>query len=860
MKMMALTSALLAVLFAVVFIPGCGSTSTKSSPEIITPTSGSGQSAAIGTAFAAPLVGTVTMGTSPIGGAIVTFAAPATGAGGTFAGGASTATVTASSSGVATSPAFTANNITGTYAITATVSGAIGSASFSLTNTAGPAATITATSGTPQSATVSTAFALPLVATVVDSNNNLVSGATVTFTAPASGASGTFTGATNVATATTDSNGLATSPAFTANSSIGAYTVTATVSGVATGANFKLSNLAGQAKTIAATSGTPQTASVNATFSAPLVATVTSNGAPVVGALVRFTPPSSGAGGTFAGGVNTATTDANGVATSAVFTANGSVGTYTVAASVAGVSAPADFTLTNTSLSYAFYLTGSESVNDGPNFYTLAGAITLDGDGNVLGGEQDYNDGFGFTSPQPSGDTITGGTLTVNKNGQGTLNLVTNNANLGVSGTETLGVQFVNTNHALVIQFDGSATSSGSMDAQNLSAALSGGYAFTLSGVDFNYDSAVYGGVLSINGTALSGTADMNDNGTVTTGNTFSGTINAPDAFGRGTIPGITPGDIEILLNYYVVGPEAIRIIAVNTNQAGIGSAYGQGSASGSFSNASLGSSVFGVESNSFGALYAAAGQIATDSTAGTFQGVADSDEIEIGTVVTGGAISGTYSIASNGYGSMTIANGALGDINVLGVYLTDPNLNLSDPNNTASGLGGGLIADLDANVNGTGIVISQTDTGTASFTGLYSFGAQDYNFLAEGDGWEFDFVGQGSVAGLTLNGTGLISDPWSAFSANPAVSGRPFSAVASPDGANPGRYIVPLAITVAGFENDFATVLYQASGSQLLWLDTDSDSVFLGSLQQQGTLAGIPAAQPAAGAKLKKIPTTKRP
>jgi hypothetical protein len=64
---------------------------------------------------------------------------------------------------------------------------------------------------------------------------------------------------------------------------------------------------------------------------------------------------------------------------------------------------------------------------------------------------------------------------------RGTLTLITDNTAFGVGGTETLGVQFANTKHALVVQFEGSATSSGSMDLQTLTSPLSGGYAFTLS-------------------------------------------------------------------------------------------------------------------------------------------------------------------------------------------------------------------------------------------------------------------------------------------------------------------------------------------------------------------------------------------
>ena len=67
----------------------------------------------------------------------------------------------------------------------------------------------------------------------------------------------------------------------------------------------------------------------------------------------------------------------------------------------------------------------------------------------------------------------------------------------------------------------------------------------------------------------------------------------------------------------------------------------------------------------------------------------------------------------------LTITAGDLGDVSALGIYMTDPNLNLNDPNNTATGLGGALIADLDpALPGGTGVLVPQTDTSTSSFTG----------------------------------------------------------------------------------------------------------------------------------------------
>jgi hypothetical protein len=859
------------IFLAVAFLTSCNSSSFNPPAETIAATSGTPQSTQVNTPFAAPLVATVMMGGTPVSGAFVVFTAPTTGASGTFSNGTNTETDTTGANGVVTSSTFTANGTVGADTVTASVAGVTATTSFNLTNTSGPAASIAATSGSLQNAIISTPFGAPLVATVVDANQYPVSGASVTFTAPSSGASGTFMNGTATETDVTNANGMATSSTFTADATAGGYTVTATVAGVATPANFSLANITGALVSITATSGTPQSATVNTQFGAPLVATVVDGSQnPISGATVTFEVPSSGASGTFAGGKNTATTNASGVATSVAFTANGSVGTYTVTATVAAGAEPANFVLTNTPINYAFYVSGLEAlnqdINDGPSFYSLAGAVTVDGNGNVLGGEQDYNDGLGLQSPEPSGDTIlprTGALSVDPTTGQGTLTLTTDNPNLGNDGVETLAVQFVNTNHALIAQFDGSATSSGSMDTQTLSSAVNdGNYAFTFSGVDPAYSAIVLGGQFTISGggTTLAGIYDVDDFGAATTptlGTTFSGAITPPDPFGRGTI---TSG-LAVTLNYYIVGPEALRIIDVDvdTGDAGIGSVFGQGAAT--FTNASLESSVFGVASNSLGALFGAAGMFATDPTGGTFTGVADDNEYGYGLIAPRAPISGGYSISNmingvtyNGYGNLTITPGDLPDVSLLGVYMTDPLLNLNDPNNTTSGLGGALVADLDGfNLNGIGVLTPQTDTSTSSFAGSYAFGAQAFNNpRGEGLGWEFDFVGQGSVAepsGVLSGAAGLLSDPFFIFNSTQpdGTDAATFSGTATPDTGNAGRYTMKLDVTVTADPN-YTVAIYQAAGGQLFWLDESAnfESVFLGPLQQQGSLSGLPAAQKA--------------
>jgi hypothetical protein len=338
-------------------------TNTPGPPTSISATSGAPQSAAINMSFPAPLVVTVRDASGNlVNGVTVTFTPPGSGASGSFAGGANTATT--NTSGVATSATFTANGMPGSYTVTASAVGITGTASFSLTNTPESPANITATSGTPQSTNDDTAFGAPLAATVTDARGNPLSGVTVTFTAPTSGASGSFSGGAN--TATTNASGVATSATFTANGTLGSYTVKAIVMGVTATANFSLTNMLGPPTTTTATSGTAQIGEISGAFAAPLAAIVKdAGGNPVSGATVTFTPPASGASGTFAVGGNTATTNASGVATSGAFTANATTGSYTVTANVSGATTTASFSLTNMDFSVALDVPGTVLITRG---------------------------------------------------------------------------------------------------------------------------------------------------------------------------------------------------------------------------------------------------------------------------------------------------------------------------------------------------------------------------------------------------------------------------------------------------------------------------------------------------------------
>ncbi len=98
-------------------------------------------------------------------------------------------------------------------------------------------------------------------------------------------------------------------------------------------------------------SGSGQSARISTAFSVPLVVyVVDGSGNRAPGVTITFTAPASEASGVFAGtntNVATAVTNSNGQATSPIFTANSTGGSYVVTATAAGISETGNFTLTN---------------------------------------------------------------------------------------------------------------------------------------------------------------------------------------------------------------------------------------------------------------------------------------------------------------------------------------------------------------------------------------------------------------------------------------------------------------------------------------------------------------------------------
>ena len=168
---------------------------------------------------------------------------------------------------------------------------------------------------------------------------------------------------------------------------------------------------------------------------------------------------------------------------------------------------PPSGAFSNSSLSgtYVFSATGTDYSVSPPAFFTVAGTIVANGSGSLTGGSFDFVDTAFSVS---TGNAVSGGTYHVGSDGRGTATLPGN-----------LIVDFVLTSssHGLIIRFDGGGTGSGTLDLQSGTTVPAGSYALSLAGVDsvVNPFNSVGAFTIDGSGTITTGVQDFNDHYTV---------------------------------------------------------------------------------------------------------------------------------------------------------------------------------------------------------------------------------------------------------------------------------------------------------------------------------------------------------
>lgn len=713
---------------------------TNTPAVVISATSGSGQSASVGSTFAAPLVATVTTNGSPASGAIVTFTAPASGAGGIFSNGAATETDTTDANGTATSSSFSSNMTSGSYTVTASVTGAPTPASFSLTNI--PVAISVLLNPPPNSLPAGTTTTL----TALVSNDPTNSG--VTWTCTPLNSCGSFNPTTS-----TGSTATTTYTAPVAVPSGGSVTVTATAVTESTqSASATITIAAAPPIFVSLRPAPPSSLQTGAT------ATLT--------AVVANDPTNSGVNWTCApvascGSFNPTTSTASTTYTApAAIPSGGSVTVTATAVKSTSASASANITITASGLAdgtYVFSLAGQDqfpstsgascgnAANTQCGPYSVAGAFRVT-NGAITGGEQD------FTNVNTVGSDLINGTgsgISTTADGNLQITLKTCNAkncsrtdtNVGVGGIETLNHTLISATRALINEFDASATASGSLDQQaGTVTAPAQGYAFFTSGLDSSFSPVSIGGVINVDGTASNGTIsisgagsvfDINDSFTPIPTQSFdASSVTTPDSFGRVTFtlnPSAASGVPQIGLAGYIVGPGRVHLVETADAFRGSfgsmgGEALGQGNNTGKFNSASISGSsfVFGTTGIDLVGAYQVAGVLTVNSD-GTVSGTLNTNDLS-GTgaqspiTFTGGA----YTVDATGRVTLTnlTSNGA-----TLQLYL--------------SGSGTGTVVSLDTTDELSGLAYQQT--ASASFSGTYGLNATGFDSINR---QEFDDVG----------------------------------------------------------------------------------------------------------------------
>jgi hypothetical protein len=220
----------------------------------------------------------------------------------------------------------------------------------------------------------------------------------------------TITFASGVATVSGSNNGVMTLYKSETAS------VTVSDGSITNGAGTSVTVSAAAPAGITATSGAGQSANISTAFTNPLAATVTDTyGNTKSGVSVTFAAPASGASSTFASGGNctsnpqtyqcVATTNSSGVATSSIFTANATRGTYNVSATASGGSNPStNYSETNLGLLHVSSLvTGATS---GTTTWTGSVTVTVtDSSGTAVNGVSVAGAWSPTSAASPSGCT-----------------------------------------------------------------------------------------------------------------------------------------------------------------------------------------------------------------------------------------------------------------------------------------------------------------------------------------------------------------------------------------------------------------------------------------------------------------------
>lgn len=486
---------------------------------------------------------------------------------------------------------------------------------------------------------------------------------------------------------------------------------------------------------------------------------------------------------------------------------------------------------------YAFSYTG----DDGTGYLAVAGNLNANSISGTITGTEDLLDGNGITSGQS-----VNGTYSIGPDGRGPVTLSTG---------EVWQIALSSNQHALMVNFNSSATGSGTIDQQTTTTepfvTPQQHYVFQLAGLDVNGNPVgIAGAFTSLGNGAIQSTGnviDINDGGSAgsNTENSVDDTsltgsfILSPGAPAPGALS-LTSNEIgetlfdttsgSLLFDFYIVSPSHAHLIETDGNAFLSGDVY----LAPTPGNAGYVANLFGAGGYAFtmggatstgpygagGVLVSGGGSSTTSTSGSTTGGVFDNNAPGLHSQNDAAIKSGSYAVdATTGRVSLSSVTTSAGSFNLVG-YVAAP-----DPT-TPDVVPPVVLLDVDANVIASGTAYLQSGETTPS--GSFALNLSGVGASGASNGAEQDILGALNISGTTISGTVDINN----FEVNGESLGinvSSGSAIVSVDTNGRGT------ATIKGANGaTFQLVYYDVDPNTVLLLDTDTSRVAVGILLKQ--------------------------
>jgi len=477
---------------------------------------------------------------------------------------------------------------------------------------------------------------------------------------------------------------------------------------------------------------------------------------------------------------------------------------------------PGNGTFTNASFKgqYAFSMSGKEICGTSTSFFTRAGSITADGNGNITGGVEDVNVCSGAFTLQ-----FFGGSYQVSRDGRSLL--ILNNS----TGTTHYSFTLSSPAQGTILQTDASSsTASGTLRLQNPAAfsqtQIAGGYVFDVSGISSTLNPLSIIGRFSADGGGgvQNGLYDANE----------AGTLSGQQAFPPGSAYQMDPSfasagrGVATLAGrnfaFYIVDATRILLLGTDFPSALVGEASAQQNMSYSISSLN-GSFVFQLGGASATGPLVAGGRFTSDG-AGNLASIVLDENNNGGLTALPGAtstITGSYTVDANalGGGTLTWTDSAAGTFSYI-FYLASPTR--------------AVFQETDSGITSDGLFLAQSPVAVTPTTmaGNHAFAWTG----ATSD--EVDATGQFTLtSAASSNLTGLMD--FNAFSAGVQYYDVGLSGALSLGAIPAGRNDLSVTANSAAFPpSTFHFAAYSVDANTVLLVGTDTNRVLAGATQRQ--------------------------